>query len=71
MKSVAEAFNTLDYHYGDIQTVLPRLKQKLDALPAFPGDENKNIMSLLNYFKTARNNSVAESTDYCVLHKHI
>ena len=36
VESKAEAFSVLDMHYGRIETVLPRLKRKLDKLTTFP-----------------------------------
>ena len=53
----AEALEVLDLHFGDIQTVLPRLRMKLDKLKDFPESEEeqvKNMQSLLNYYKTAK-----------------
>ena len=53
----------LDTHYGDIRTVLPRLRAKLDKLPSHPvkeTDENRNIQQILNYWKTARNHGIEE-----------
>ena len=44
--SIEEAFSVLDTYFGDIRTVLPRLRAKLDKLPSHPDkevDENKNI----------------------------
>ena len=35
----AEALAVLDLHFGDIRTVLPRLKMKLDKLVDFPDSE--------------------------------
>ena len=53
----------LDTHYGDIRTVLPRLRAKLDKLQSLPEkeeDENKNIQAILNYWKTSRNHGMEE-----------
>ena len=53
-----EAFSVLDTHYGDIRTVLPRLRVKLDKPPRHPEreeDKTKNIQHILNYWKTGRN----------------
>ena len=62
--SKEEAFEVLNTHFGDIRTVLPRLRVKLDKLPSFPEKEeieNSNIQSILNYYKTARNHGMHES----------
>ena len=46
VEDLAEAFAVLNRHYGDLRTVLPRMKQKLSLLGNYPKneeDENKNI----------------------------
>jgi hypothetical protein len=63
VEDLTEAFMLLDTHYGDICTVLPRLRAKLDKLPSLAEkeeDENKNIQAILNYWKTSRNNGMEE-----------
>ena len=58
-----EAFQVLDTHHGDIHTVLPRLRAKLDKLPSHPEreeDEKRNIQFILNYRKTAKNHGIEE-----------
>ena len=53
----------LDTHFGDVRTVLPHLRMKLDKLPSLPNqeeEENKNIQGILNYCKTARNHDIEE-----------
>ena len=64
MFSINEAFSVLDTHFGDIRTVLPRLRAKLDKFPSHPEkkvEENKNIQHILNYWKTARNHGIEEN----------
>ena len=54
MDSKEEAFSVLDAHFGDIKTVLPRLRGKLDKLPNFPEKEeieNSNIQHILSTTK--------------------
>ena len=63
MDSLAEACSVLDTHYGDIRTVLPRPRSKLDKLPSHPEqeeDENQNVQHILNNWKTARNHGIEE-----------
>ena len=38
-----EAFKVLDMHFGDIRTILPRLKVKLDKLNDFPETEAEQV----------------------------
>ena len=38
--SIEEAFSVLDTHFGDIRTVLPGLRAKLDKLPSHPERED-------------------------------
>jgi hypothetical protein len=62
--SKEEAFEVLNTHFGDIKTVLPRLRVKKDKLPSLPEKdeiENVNIQAILNYYKTARNHGMHES----------
>ena len=37
-----EAFQVLDMHFGDVRTILPRLKEKLDKLNDFPETEEQD-----------------------------
>ena len=63
VEDLAEAFSVLDTHFGDVRTVLPRLRMKLDKLPSLPHqeeEENKNIQGILNHWKTARNHDIEE-----------
>ena len=56
VEDLAEAFSVLDTHFGDVRTVLPCLRMKLDKLPSLPNqeeEENKNIQGILNYWKNA------------------
>ena len=72
--SIEEAFSVLDTHYGDIRTVLPRLRAKLDKLPSHPvkeTDENRNIKQILNYWKTAQNHGIEEEQWTCTLSRSI
>ena len=41
VEDVAEAFSVLDMHYGRIETVLPRLKHKLNKLTTSPHDKQE------------------------------
>ena len=62
--SLEEAFQVLDTHYGDIRTVMPRLRAKLDKMPSYPENEeveNKNIQALLTYWQTAKKHNVEKS----------
>jgi hypothetical protein len=61
--SIKEASEVLNTHFGDIKTMLPRLRVKLDKFPSFPEKEdieNSNIQAILNYYKTARNYHIQE-----------
>ena len=63
VEDLAEAFSVLDTHFGDVRTVLPRLRMKLDKLPSLPNqeeEENRNIQAILNYWKTAQNHDIEE-----------
>ena len=53
----------LDLHFGDIRTVLPRMRMKLDKLTNFPETEEeqvKNMQCILNYYKTAKQHGLQE-----------
>ena len=60
----AEALAVLDLHFGDIRTVLPRLKMKLDKLMDFPDSEEgqvKNMQSLINYYKISKQHDLQDT----------
>ena len=49
--SIEDAFSVLETYYGNIRTVLPRLRAKLDKLPSNPvkeTGETRNIQQILN-----------------------
>ena len=44
-----EAFAVLDLHFGDIRTVLPRMRMKLDKLTNFPETEEEQVKTCSVY----------------------
>ena len=67
VEDLDECWEVLGTHYGDIKTVLPWLREKLDKLPHLPQKsevENTNIQALLNYWKTAKAHTKEESINY-------
>ena len=60
-----EAWAVLDLHYGDIDTVLPRIRAKLNKLPDFPvseADQVSNYQAILNYYKVAKQHQRHETS---------
>ena len=54
VEDLEEAFEVLDSHYGDIRTIIPRMKKQINLLGNYPKnkkDENKNIQKILNFYK--------------------
>ena len=72
MEDLAETFSVLDTHFRDVRTVLRMKLYKLPSLPNQEEEENRNIQSILNYWKTARNHNIEEySEKLSSLHKKI